>query len=127
MSKKVASFESFPYDTEQLKVTKNTLSVRVNIICGKDGDFWVCISPSLNVSGCGENSKEAKNSFDENMKVFYNDLLDLSSIDRRKILRELGWKQKRYLKKQFSKTFVDEDGILQNLEQPQLVSLETSK
>lgn len=125
MSKKVFSFQSFPYDTEQLKVTENALSVRVNIIFGKDGDFWVCISPSLNVSGYGENSKDAKNSFDENMKVFYNDLLNLSSIDRRKMLRELGWKQKRYLKKQFSKTFVDEDGILQNLDQPQLVSLET--
>ena len=125
MAKKISVFGDFPYDTEQLRITKNSISVRVNIISGKDGEYWVCISPSLNVSGYGKNIKEARSSFDENMEVFSDDLLGLSPIEKRKVLRELGWRQKRYLKKQFSKAFVDEDGILQNLEQPKLVSLET--
>jgi hypothetical protein len=125
MNKRISKFENFPYETEQLKVSKDALAIRVNVISGKDGDFWVCISPSLNVSGYGKSSKEAKKSFNENMDVFYDDIIELSIENRKKVLRELGWKQKRYLKKQFSKAFVDEDGILKNLEQPKLVSLQT--
>lgn len=125
MDRITSSFEDFPYDTEQLRITKDSLSIRVNLISGKDGDFWVFISPSLNVSGYGKTIDEAKASFDENMEVFSDDITRASSSERNNILRQLGWKQKRYMKKQFSKAFVDEDGILQNLEQPKLVSLET--
>lgn len=126
MSKRVSNFEDFPYEMEQLKVSKTSLSIRINIISGKDGDFWVCISPSLNVSGYGNSIEEAKKSLNENMDVFYDDLISLPFSERKKALKELGWRQKRYLKKQFSKAFVDEDGILKNLEQPKLVSLQTS-
>lgn len=119
------NFEDFPYDTEQLRITKKSLSVRVNVISGKDGDFWVCISPSLNVSGYGKTIEEARKSFSENMEVFSDDILDTLPSERNKILRQLGWKQKKYFKRQFSKAYVDEDGILQNLEQPRLISLET--
>ena len=125
MGKRTSSFGNFPYDTEQLRITKNSISVRINVISGKDGEYWICISPSIDVSGYGKSIEEAKTSFDENMDVFFDDLIVLPSVEKKTVLREMGWRQKRYLKKQFSKAFVDEDGILQNLKQPRLVSLET--
>lgn len=115
----------FPYEVEQMKITKNAISTRVNVASGKDGDFWVCISPSLNVSGYGETLQEAQISFKENMKTFYLDILSLSVKERSNVLAEMGWQQQKFFKKQYSKAFVDQEGILQNLEEPKLVSLET--
>lgn len=121
----VSKFVNFPYEVEQLKVSNTSVSIRINLLTGKEGDFWVCLSPSLNVSGYGSSKKEARASFNENIAVFCEDLISLDTSLRNKILRELGWKQKKYLKKQFSKAFVDKDGILQNLESPEIISLET--
>lgn len=120
-----SNFIDFPYDVEQLKVAKGAISVRVNVVTGKEGEFWVCISPSINVSGYGKNIEEAKTSFNENIDTFCEDLNSLPIVQKRIILKEMGWEQRKYLKKQFSKAFVDEDGILQNLEHPKLLSLET--
>jgi len=115
----------FPYEVEQLKISQNSILTRINVASGKDGNFWVCVSPSLHVSGYGKTLKEAQISFKENMETFYGDLLSLNSKERKKVLASLGWEQKKFFNKQYSKAFVDEDGILQDLEQPQLVSLET--
>ena len=41
-------FKNKPYEVEQLKMSKHSFSVKVNVITGQDGDFWVAISPSLN-------------------------------------------------------------------------------
>lgn len=91
MAKRISSFENFPYDTEQLRITKNSLSVRLNMISGKDGDFWVCISPSLNVSGYGKNIDEAKSSFNENIDTFCEDVNALSTIEKRVVLKKMGF------------------------------------
>ena len=119
-----SNFDNNPYQEESLKMSSKGISIRVNTITGKDEDFWVCISPSLNVSGYGRTPQEARQSFEENIKTFCEDLQSLKTPKKQEILIALGWKQRKYAQKQFSKAFVDEDGILQNLEQAS-VSLET--
>lgn len=117
--------DSFPYETEQLKISKKGGKLRVNVASGKQGDFWVCISPSLNVSSYGKTLEEAKQGFVENILTFIEDLLDLELGIRNKVLREMGWNKTKILRKQFSKVFVDENGVLNGLENSQLLSLET--
>lgn len=119
-----AKFNNKPYKEESLKTSSDSISIEVNTITGKEGDFWICISPSLNVSGYGRTIEEAKKSFEENIIIFCDDIQSLKSEKKHQILVSLGWKQKKYAKKQFSKAFVDKDGILQNLEHA-IVSLET--
>ena len=116
---------SLPYETEQLKISKRKGIIRVNVASGKQGDYWVCISPSLNVSSYGKTLKEAQEDFIENLMTFIEDLheLDTGKIDQ--ILREMGWKKGKIVRRQFSKSFVDENGILQSLEQPRMLSLDT--
>jgi predicted RNase H-like HicB family nuclease len=117
--------DSFPYETEQLKIAKRGGKLRVNVATGKQGNFWVCISPSLNVSSYGKTLDEAKQGFVENILTFVEDLLDLDIGIRNKVLREMGWNKTKIVRRQFSKVFIDENGVLQGLENPQLLSLET--
>ena len=117
---------SFPYETEQLKVSSSELKVRINVLSGQQDEFFVCLSPSLNVSGYGSTKKEAQISFEENIKIFILDFLKLPVASRTKELRKMGWKQQKIFKKQFSKAFVDQDGVLQNLKNPHITSLETA-
>lgn len=117
--------DSFPYETEQLKIAKRGGKLRINVATGKQGEFWLCISPSLNVSSYGKTLEEAKKGFVENILTFVEDLLDLEIGVRNRVLREMGWNKTKILRKQFSKVFVDKNGILQGLENPQLLSLET--
>tara|TARA_R110002072_G_scaffold262818_3_gene421693 strand:+ start:2816 stop:3208 length:393 start_codon:yes stop_codon:yes gene_type:complete len=118
-------FDKLPYVTEQLKVSKSAIMARVNIITGKEDDIWVFYSPSLEVSGYGKTKSIAEKSFNHNMKQFCDDLHELKQSEQRKVLRQLGWRQQKYATKQFSKAYVDNDGILQNLEHAELQSLQT--
>ena len=113
-----------PYTQESINVSKNSLSIRINTITGKDGEFWVVIAPSINVSGYGSNQKEAEESFDHNMDVFGDDLTSLKFDSRILELKKMGWEQQDHFKRRLSKVFVDENGALQNLENATLNSLE---
>lgn len=117
--------DSFPYETEQIKISKKGGKLRVNVTTGKQDDFWICVSPSLNVSSYGKTLKEAKEGFLENTITFIEDLTELDIIRRDVVLKDMGWTKRKYFRKQFSKVYVDKDGILQNLENPQVLSLET--
>ena len=44
---------------------------------------------------------------------------------RHLVLKNLGWNNKFYAKRQYSKAFVDENGDLQGLESAQINSLQT--
>ena len=85
-------FTEKPYDIEQLKMSKDSFMGKINVITGQDGDYWVSVSPSLNVSGYGKTKMEA---------------------------------QEFYAKKQYSKAFVDENGVLNDLQFAEINSLQT--
>jgi len=89
-------------------------------------DFWICISPSLNVASCGRTLDEAKEGFVENILTFVEDLLNLEIDLRDQVLRELGWLKAKIIRKQFSKAYVSEAGILEGITNPKLLSLETA-
>lgn len=120
------AFNSKPYKVEEIKMTKDSFLVKLNVITGEEGEFWVCISPSLNVSGYGKTKKEAQESFQHNIDTFWEELKKLKMDRRHLMLKELGWKNKLYAKKQYSKAFVDENGVLQDLKSAEINSLETT-
>ena len=115
-----------PYVTEQLKVSKHGVKARINVLSGKEGEFYVSISPSLNVSGYGSTKKEAHESFKHNLDLFAESLLKLKLSQLKAELKKLGWEPKKYARKQYSKAFVDADGVLQNLEGAKVTPLETA-
>lgn len=114
-----------PFPKELIKTDKKGIfQMEINAITGKQGDIWVSIAPSIDVSGYGETQEEARESFKHNLNLFANDLSDVTEAERNDYLRENGWIKNTFFAKKFSKAFVDKDGILQNLENPS-ISLQT--
>ena len=105
---------------ESVKIKGDKINIKVLTASGKDGDSFVIISPTLLVSGYGLNETEAKQSFQHNIELFYKDLLQLSSEQRNSHLKNLGFIKEKFKTKNFSKLYVDENGVLHGLEQSTL-------
>jgi hypothetical protein len=101
---------------ETIRINKGNVHIKVVRATGKEGDFYVCIAPSIQVSGYGRTKKEAQESFEANMNVFFDDIMALNTKDREHQLRILGFKKELFKQKNFSKTYVDKNGELQNFE-----------
>ncbi|WP_177764112.1 hypothetical protein [Flavobacterium sp. I3-2] len=102
--------------SEFIRVKGQNVHVGTFIASGKDGDYFVVVSPSILVSGYGDTEEEADNSFKENLILFCQDILRLSSEKREEYLYSLGFSKEKFKNKNFSKLFVDSDGILQGLD-----------
>lgn len=114
-------FSKKRFQQEKLTLGPHTLKASLNCYTGVQGEFWVSIVPSLNVSGYGTNEEEARESLKENMDVFCEDLFNLKP-DRRMIeLNKLGWHSGTFFKKRLSSSFVDENGVLQGFDHPEQV------
>jgi hypothetical protein len=110
-----------PKSTKEIvRFNKNSIHIKVMAFTGKEGDFYVTISPTLNVSGYGKTKDESKDSFHENMKLFCSDIRALPKKQIEVELRKLGFKQERLQHKNYSKLYVDENGALQNFEEDTL-------
>ena len=118
------SFTQEPIDlkrAENLKVSPTGLIGRLNAFSGEQGEFWVSIIPSLNVSGYGKTEDEANESLKENLQVFCEDLFSINEVQRKMELTKLGWEPNKFFKKKYSKAYVDENGVLQNFNNPEQV------
>ena len=100
---------------EFLRIKGDKINIKVLTASGKDGDSFVIISPTLLVSGYGLNETGAKQSFQHNIELFYKDLLQLSSEQRNSHLKNLGFIKEKFKTKNFSKLYVDENGVLHGL------------
>lgn len=115
-SRKAASSSGVPFITEQLKLSNRDIFIRINRIIGQKGDSWVVYSPSLEVSGYGATKEEAMETFELDMDGFVESLFQMSKKEQLSFLRELGWKKSRFFNKQYSKAYVDKDGLLQDMD-----------
>jgi hypothetical protein len=70
---------------------KNSAQFKIFVTQFKEDDFWIFHSDSLKISGYGFTEVEAKESFVESLKVFSEDLLDLSIFERNQYLISLGF------------------------------------
>lgn len=102
---------------EFIRIKDTSVRIGTYVAVGKDGDYYVMVSPSVLVSGYGKTEKEAEDSFKENINLFCQDLLNTSKDKREDYLLTLGFIKERYKTKNFSKLYVDSNGALQGLEE----------
>lgn len=102
--------------TDSIRIKGNSIKINVLISSGKEGDYFVTVSPTLLVSGYGKTEEEAMKSFEENIRTFCDDLIKLSPEQKATELKKLGFTKEQYHNKNFSKVYIDENGVLQGLE-----------
>jgi len=120
---KIGETQNNSHVTETLKLTSDGAKALLKSYTGEAGEHWVSIIPSLNVSGYGETEEDAKSDLAYNMDIMFQDLFKVDALQRLKYLKELGWENNKLFKKQFSKAYVDENGVLQNFDKPELVKM----
>lgn len=101
---------------ETVRIKGNTLSIKILSATGKEGEHFVTVSPALLVSGYGATEEEAKKSFEENLRLFCEDFLKLNPTQREAELFKLGFAKVKFHNKDYSKSYVDENGVLQSFE-----------
>ena len=111
---------SFKEIKETIRIKGSLMNIKVLTSSGKEGDFFVVVSPSLLVSGYGSSEEEASDSFKENLETFCHDLMSLNQEQRELEIKKLGFEKVKYHNKNFSKAYVDENGVLQGLERSTL-------
>ncbi len=103
---------------ESLTIKKGHITAEIRVFSGLAGEFYISYSPSLNVTGYGESPKEALDDFKYNMDVFAIDLVNMKKHEITKELKSLGWEPRYMFDRQFSKSFIDQDGVLKNFDKP---------
>jgi hypothetical protein len=101
---------------ETVRVKENTISIKAIVATGKEGEHFIAVSPAILVSGYGNSKEEAQLSFQENLELFCQDLLKLTNEQREIELGKLGFNKVKYHNKNYSKSYVDENGVLQGFE-----------
>lgn len=99
-----------------IRVKGDRMDLHLNIVQGMQGDYYICLAPSINVSGYGETEEEAQEFFDKEVELFCEDIMLLSTKERNAYLLELGFHSGPFNRKNYSKSYVDENGVLKGLE-----------
>ncbi len=105
-----------PPETIKFKKNNEGADAIIRRFTFKDEKHFVCYAPSVNVSGYGDNEKEAEEDFFYQLNVFFEDLFELKLPQKKKVLAELGWNPVKYHNKQLSHAYIDPNGIIQNLQ-----------
>lgn len=108
-------------DTLKVNFKNRQLKGNLTAFFGKDGDFWVGIVPSLNVSTYSDNLEDAQEALKDAIDIFVNDLFALSESQFYEELKAMGFEQHQFFKKKYSNSYVDENGVLQNFDNPETV------
>ena len=106
---------------EKIRLAHNGLTGNLKCYTGEQGEFWVSIIPSLNVSGYGQTEEDSIEDLKVNVTTLCDDLFQIDDVQRKIELSKLGWAVNKFFRKRFSKAYVDENGLLQNFDHPEKV------
>lgn len=105
-------------DSIRIIPSKKTISMSGSIfeLVSKTDQDTVLYIPSIKIYGKGKTFDSAKKELETKVNSFLKSLLKLSVDQIAAKLSRLGWKQNKYKSKNFSKSYVDENGILKDFE-----------
>ncbi|MGV0828340.1 hypothetical protein ACTS9C_05510 [Empedobacter brevis] len=112
---------------DSIRYRRGHISASLTVVSFIEEGSHIVYSPSLEMSGYGDTEEEAKEMFSYSMEDYFKTLIKLSHKTIEAELRKYGFKQKKYKSKNYSKLYVDQDGVLQGLDQPSLVDLKIEK
>lgn len=110
------SEEPMKDQTEFFRFKGQSITLGLRVFGGKDGDVFLLYTPSLGITAYGDDEEEAKKNMDHQMNLFCDDFFALNSTKKDLALKQLGWQKVKYHNKNYSKSFIDTNGVLQNFD-----------
>jgi hypothetical protein len=102
--------------SDTIRIKSNSINLNLMVTSGIDHGHFVIISPSIMVSGYGSSEEEAKHSFEHNIHLFCKEIIELAKDKRDAYLLKLGFSKNLFRTKNYSKLYVDENGVIQGLD-----------
>ncbi len=111
------SDELLETDTLRINLNKTHIAAELSLYSYIDDDTKqrMAYLPGLELTGYGDTKEQALELLLFSVKEYFRHLSRLSLDEIRSELNELGWKKNELLNKQYSKTYIDIDGQLKNL------------
>ncbi len=100
----------------RINTSKRTVNTEITIFEVIEHDQIVLYIPSFELSGYGNNYEEAKEMLDESVNYFLTNLIKLTPDKINLELAKLGWKKNKFKNKEFSKAYIDKNGILKGFD-----------
>jgi len=122
MSMTLKEIHNIDHEEEIIRLKDGSLEVKFVAFSGKEGDFYVFVAPSLLVSSYGDTLEDAKEAFLENIDTFCIDFMELNAFQRDAYAKSLGFKKQKYNSKNYSKAYVDQNGILNGIDLDKLTA-----
>ena len=101
---------------ENVRVKSGFIKIKAVTISGKDGDYFVVVSPTLLVSGYAKTEAAARLAFEENILTFCEDVLNMTDKQLDGYIKSLGFEIEKHENMHYSKVYVDENGLLKGME-----------
>jgi len=73
----------------KLSHIRNSINVNVQVVLFQEDGIWVAYCPALELSSYGDNQDEAREAFDEAMKIFLSETDRKGTLER--YLLKIGW------------------------------------
>jgi len=102
--------------SEKIRIKSNEIEMNLQVFKGKSQGSFVFYAPFVEFSGYGKSAKEALESFQLSLELFSEEILALKKEVQKIHLQKMGWKQEKIKTKNFSKAFIDANGVLQNFD-----------
>ena len=77
-----------------IQQSARSVEVQVDVVLVKEGEFFVALCPSLNVSSYGHTEREAKKGFDEALQIFITETDKKGNLEKE--LLKNGWILQQY-------------------------------
>jgi hypothetical protein len=91
-----------------------------------DNGHNIAYLPSLNLTGYGDTKQEAHELLMKHVLTdFFEGLFTLSQSQVVEELKKLGWEKSHFFNKEFSKSYVDKDGVLREFNLPAETQIES--
>ncbi len=74
---------------QAIKKSIKSVEVQVDVVLIKEGEFFVALCPSLNISTYGDSEQDAKKSFDEALHIFIEETDKKGNLEKE--LLKFGW------------------------------------
>jgi len=103
-------------DFDEIRIKNGSIEATLNILTGKQGDYFLHYCPSLEISGYGRTVDEAVELIKSELEIFCEDLFEMNQKEREQYLISLGFKKEKFHNKNFSKAYVDENGRLKDFD-----------
>jgi hypothetical protein len=114
-------------DSLQISFSSKRVKGTFRVYYFKDHEHFIAYMPSLQLTGYGDNKKEAVDMlFDVVLDDFFENMLEQSVAKANSLLSSLGWERNKLFHKKFkSNSFVDKEGVLRNFNLPVETKIES--